>query len=154
MGGGAFAWRSAEAVKNAIARALRASEAKYPGHVAEGPRVYAGFSQGAILGASVVEAAPEAYPRVVFLEGLGDIASRRFTRAFKANGGQRIVLACSQAGCEGGRRAAKVALDRAGIDAKVVYAGAIGHTINEPVIAAMREAVPWLLEGDALWSTP
>jgi hypothetical protein len=139
-------------VKTATARAMSAVEAKYGPHVAEGPRVYVGFSQGAILGASIVEGAPATYPYVVFLEGLGDVESRRWTRAFKEHGGRRVVLACSQAGCEGARRAAKVAPDKAAIDAKIVYAGPIGHTINGPVIAAMREVVPWLLEGDPTWA--
>lgn len=151
-GGGGFVWHSADALEKAIARATSQVEAKYAPYLAAGPRVYAGFSQGAILGASIVERAPETYPYAVFLEGLGDVAATHFARSFATRGGRRILLACSQAGCEAPRNAAKRTLERGGIEARVVYAGNIGHTVNGDVIAAMREALPWLLEGAKGWT--
>src|SRR5215471_4612740 len=150
-GASAFVWTSSDALRVAIGRALEATRVRFAPYVADGPKVYAGFSQGAMLGASIVEGAPETYPYAVFLEGLGDVGARRFTRAFHDRGGKRIILACSQAGCEASRRAPLQALARAEIDAKLVYAGPIGHTVNGPVIAALRVEIPWLLAGDSLW---
>ena len=145
---GAFVWRSADALMSAISRALDAVSAKYGPYIAEGPRVYAGFSQGAVLGAAVVQAAPQTYPYAVFLEGLGDVSTRRFTRKFHDDGGKRVMLACSQAGCEATRRSSLAALEAAGIDAKIVYAGPIGHTVNGKVIDTVKTQLPWLLAGD------
>jgi hypothetical protein len=148
---GAFVWWSADALRVAIGRAFEATRVRFGAYVAEGPRVYAGFSQGAVLGASIVEGAPDTYPYAIFLEGLGEIGTRRFTRAFHDRGGKRILVACSQAGCEGSRRAPVEALTRASIDARLVYIGPIGHTVNGAVIGVMRAEIPWLLEGDTAW---
>jgi hypothetical protein len=148
-----FAWSSSDALRTAIGRALEATRARFGAYLAEGPRVYAGFSQGAVLGASIVEGAPDTYPYAIFLEGLGDVGARRFTRAFHDRGGKRLLLACSQTGCEGSRRAPLQGLTRAEIDAKLVYAGPIGHTVNGPVIGALRAEIPWLLAGDSTWAS-
>ena len=91
--GRAFVWHSADALRAAIARATSALRDAYPGRVLAAPRVYAGFSQGAALGASIVEGAPSDFAYAVFLEGLGDVEAPTFTRAFHARGGKRIVLA-------------------------------------------------------------
>jgi predicted esterase len=148
---GGFVWSSADALKVAIGRAVDGTRVRHGAHLDEGPRVYAGFSQGAILGASIVEGAPDVYPYAIFHEGLGDVGGRRFTRAFAEHAGKRIILACSQAGCDRIRRAPLAALVQAHIDAKLVYAGNIGHTINGAVIEAIKQELAWLVAGDERW---
>jgi hypothetical protein len=152
-------WPSADALRTAIGRALDATRARYGAYVADTPRVYAGFSQGAALGAAIVGAplagrdgqAPEAFGYAIFLEGLGDVGSRGFARAFQDRGGKRVLVACSQLGCEASRRARLAALGRAEIDAKLLYLGPIGHTVNGAVISGLRAEIPWLVAGDEAW---
>jgi len=141
-------WRSPDALKTAIARALGAADAMYAGYVAPPPRVYAGFSRGAILGASIVEEAPATYPYAIFLEGFGDVAAPRFARAFHDGGGRRILFGCSRAGCEAPRRPLVAALDGGGIDARIAYAGNVGHTVDAAVIASVQRELVWLLADD------
>jgi hypothetical protein len=58
-----------------------------------------------------------------------------------------VLLACGQSGCVS--RAAGVAtlLRQAGIEVRQVQAVGAGHTYDGPVAAALRPALPWLLEG-------
>jgi poly(3-hydroxybutyrate) depolymerase len=160
-----FAWSSAAHVESAIDRAVAAVAKRWPDHVAlDAPRVYAGFSQGAMLGADVVKRAPTRYPFAVFLEGLGDVAAPAFGRSLdkarresSADGGApgiepRLILACSRSGCRTSRDQAQHALEKNGVEARVVDAGPIGHVVDSRVIAAVRTQVPWLLASDSAWA--
>lgn len=148
-----YAWSSREHVERAIEAALAEVKRRYPDHLAlDAPRVYAGFSQGARIGAEVVARAPDVYPFAIFLEGLGDVRSPSFTRPFHDRGGRRLLLACSQRGCAASRQLAARALTEAKVSSRVVDAGPVGHVVNAPVIEALRREVPWLLEGDPSWA--
>jgi predicted esterase len=148
-------WGGASAlhVARATDEAMRAVARRFSDHLDRAaPRVYAGFSQGARLGAGVIARAPSKYPYAIFLEGLGDVDKPSFARTFHAGGGRRLVLACSQAGCAATRQAAARALRAASIETHVLDAGPVGHTVNGAVIAAVRGEVPWLLAGDRAWA--
>jgi len=78
----------------------------------------------------------------------GPAAAPRFTRAFHDGGGRRILFGCSRAGCEAPRRPLVAALDGGGIDARIVYAGNVGHTVDAAVVASVQRELGWLLAGD------
>lgn len=145
-----YAWSSVSGLEKAIEQAVDRTRARWPEHVArDAPRVYAGFSQGAMLGADVVARAPSRYPYAIFLEGMGELGPR-FIGPF-ARDGKRALLACSRAGCAPARDAARTKLVAGRIDARVSYVGNFGHVVDGRVIAGIRSQVPWLLGDDPAW---
>ena len=147
-----FVWSSATHARTAIAVAMKATDARFAGYIGAGPRVLGSFSQGALMGASIVAQDGGTYPFAFFLEGLGDLGASSFAVPFKKAGGQRVVLGCSQAGCAPPREALRKSLSAKGVEARVNDAGAVGHTIDGVVIASIRRDVSWLLEGSPEWS--
>lgn len=146
-----FVWSSSAHVEKAMALAMEATSARFGAYVAEGPRVFTGFSQGSVLGASIVQKRSDLYPFAVFQEGLGDVSSPAFAKAFRTGGGKRIVLGCSQGGCAAPREAAKEALARHQVEARVNDAGPIGHTLEPRVVASLRKDFGWVVEGEPIW---
>jgi hypothetical protein len=151
-----FRYRSGPALAREIDEGVRALEERYPGYVDPGPRLYTGFSLGAILGAWIIKHDPEHYPRAILTEGGEDKFDAASAAAYARGGGQRVLFACGLAfRVAGATRAAKV-LEHAGVPSRVVLgklpdAGQFIHWYNGPVAEETREQLPWLLEGDGRW---
>ena len=76
--------------------ALGALRARYADRIAEGGVYYAGFSQGATMGAlMLVEHAAEV-KRLVFVEGGFKDWSVARARAFREHGGERVLFVCGR----------------------------------------------------------
>jgi predicted esterase len=151
--GGGFVWRGSASVRTAIDRALEAAAKQYGPYLDREHRLYVGFSQGAILGAGVVKDDAKDYPYAIFQEGFGDeMATRAFADQMKKRGVTRVLLGCSQGGCSARREPLRTSLPRAGVDARINDAGALGHVMDPRVYASLRKDVPWLLAGDPAWA--
>lgn len=137
-----------------VAAAVQALRASAPQRVAAGPVLYAGFSQGAILGAPLAIAHPALYPRLLLVEGGHGAWSPQSARAFRAGGGQRVLFACGRASCQQSARAAAAHLERAGVPVRVVLAPDQGHTYDGGVKDVVAAALAWLVEGDARFAPP
>jgi predicted esterase len=149
-----YRWRSSDHVRAAIDELLDASQARFGAYMDREHAVYAGFSQGAILGARVVRGDPQRFPYVILQEGFpDDLGSPGYAGAYKRGGVRRVLLGCSQGGCVGKRAPIRDVFVRAGVDSRVNYAGNQGHTINEAVFASLRRDLPWLLADDPKWSS-
>jgi predicted esterase len=146
-----YQYRSNAQLEKEIVAGLAALRARYPGRVDPGTLVYTGFSQGAIMGVPIVKRAPASYPRVVLLEGGTGGLDGATIKALARGGCKRILLACGQPGCA--RAAGHVAkqLEAAGIGARVLYSGNVGHSYAELVSRQVRAELVWLVEGDARW---
>lgn len=136
-------WLGREAA--AAVQALRASA---PQRIAPGPVLYAGFSQGAILGAPLAIAHPALYPRLLLVEGGHGAWDARSARSFRTGGGQRVLFACGRASCQQSARVAAAHLERAGVPVRVVLAPDQGHTYDGGVKDVVAAALDWLVEGD------
>ncbi len=134
-----------------IDAALRALEAQYGDYLAEPPYVYAGFSQGAIMGVPILGRRPEWFDRAVLVEGGFDRWSQAQVAAFAAAGGRRILFACGQWSCDHGGRAAGRWFSAAGVESRVVYAQGAGHTYGGEIAELVTEAWDWVVVEDQRW---
>jgi predicted esterase len=145
-----YAWTGGTAqVRAAIDRLLDAAQAKYGAHLDRDHRVFAGFSQGAILSAPLLCDDDSPYAVAILQEGFPNDLARRC--ATKHGRPRRVILGCSQGGCAGVRRPLSAALTRIGIDARVNDAGVQGHTMNDVIVASLQKDLRWLLEGASGW---
>jgi predicted esterase len=146
-----FRYRSHRALEQEIATGLAALGARFGAYVSPGPVVYAGFSQGAIMGVPIVTRAPARFPRLVLLEGGVGALTAATAGAYAAGGGRRVLIGCGQPGCATAGRAAVRRLEAAGLGARVLYGGNVGHGYAEVVTRQVREHFAWLVAGDARW---
>ena len=112
--------------------------------------LYAGFSQGAIMGAGMIAPHGAYFPHLVLIEGGYEYWSPQKAQQFKASGGRRVVFVCGTPWCRDHAQQPAQWLVQAGVEARVEFALA-GHTPSGPVMRVTRAALPWLLAGDARW---
>ncbi len=141
---------SAKSAEQEIDAGVAALREKFADYLGQGPIVYVGFSLGAILGTTIVKKTPARYPRLVLIEGgLGGMQA--IAKQYKEGGGERVLLACGQAGCPQKSRALAKKLEALGLAARVVDGGNIGHTYDGAIADGVAREWPWLVEGHAGW---
>jgi predicted esterase len=136
-----FAWATAEQLGKRCDAALEALTLRYGAYVASGPLIYAGFSQGATLAQKYLLEHAARFPIAILAEGgYGTLNDARFASAFRAGGGQRLVLVCGTPGCFAHARRALPQLEHAGLQVLVVGDDRAGHNLNERMQRALQEA--------------
>lgn len=146
-----FVWSDASAIGREKDAALDALEGKFAGYVQRASPVYAGFSQGAILGVPLVAKSAADHPRIVLIEGGWGGWQIATARSFGKLGGERVLFVCGQKNCLQGANASQKTLERAGVQARVVGLESAGHTYGGAVHDAVKEAFPWVVEGLPGW---
>jgi predicted esterase len=135
-----------------IEAALRALAARYPEHADLREPLYAGFSQGASMGALLLPSHPARFARAALIEGGYGLFSEwnvAAARRFHEHGGERVVLACGRMRClEQARQTARY-LERGGLRVRVLYARGAGHGYRGPMEQELRASLGWLVEGDS-----
>ncbi len=148
-----FYFRDHHALGRELLAALRAV-AVHGDRIAGGPPVFAGFSQGAIMGALVAQEQAPLFSRLVLIEGGYDewnvASARRLARAADA----RVLFACGQEYCAVRARRSMGWLARGGVTARLEHAPRAGHTYARAVGERVLAALPWVVEGDARWRQP
>ncbi len=137
-----------------VSAAMKTLQAKFPTRLAAGGSLYIGFSQGAILGATIVIQDPARFPRAILVEGGHGAWNPGSARRFARGGGQRVLFACGRASCLASARVAAGHLTRAGVQAQVVYAEDQGHTYSGKVQEVVATAFDWVIAGDARFAIP
>ena len=132
-----------------VTAAMKALQARFPTRVHSGAGLYIGFSQGAILGATIVIDDPARFPRAILVEGGHGAWNQNSARRFARGGGQRVLFACGRASCLASARVAAGHLTRAGVSVQVVYAPDQGHTYSGKVQEQVAAAFDWVIAGDA-----
>ncbi|MEO8906307.1 MAG: hypothetical protein ABI627_32690 [Polyangiaceae bacterium] len=133
--------------------ALGALRARYAERIAEGPVFYAGFSQGATMGAlMLVEHASEVSRLVLVEGGFADWNVAR-AKAFREHGGERVLFVCGRKECAEPARNSARWLKAAGVPAEVDYVPGAGHTHDARVEARIVSRFAWFTEGDARWAS-
>ena len=131
--------------------ALGALRAHYAPRIAQGPVLYAGFSQGATMGAlMLVEHAAEVSRLALVEGGFADWNVAR-AKAFRANGGERVLFVCGRKECAAPARLAAHWFKLAGVAAKVEYVPGAGHSHDARVEARITQNLAWFVAGDARW---
>jgi pimeloyl-ACP methyl ester carboxylesterase len=132
--------------------ALSALRARFAERIADGGVYYAGFSQGATMGAlMLVEHAAEV-PRLALVEGGTKDWSLARARAFRERGGERVLFVCGQKDCADRARKSAHFFKLAGVPARVEYVVGAGHSHDARVEARVALALPWLTESDPRWA--
>jgi len=140
-----------KALEKEVDAAVEALVAAYPDYVDREGMIYTGFSEGAIMGAVIMQRHPERYPRAVLIEGGNRAWYSATVRDFAAKGGKRLLFACGQWTCLERSERAERALSQAGVPAKTVYAKGEGHTYGGAVATEVFRAFDWLVEDDPRW---
>lgn len=130
---------------SAKAEALR----RFP-RIAPGSGIFAGFSQGASMGALIVSKHARELPYVVLIEGFQQW-NVALGRRFSAQGGKAVLLACGTRECAETAELSEQALRRAGSRVRAEHAPGAGHTPAGPVQAMVASSLPWLTKGDTAW---
>lgn len=130
---------------------LAALRSRYAAYVAPGPVLYAGFSRGAFLGASLVAKHPGTYARAILIEGGQSAWNDATAAAFARNGGKRVLFACGQPSCVSEAEGAVAVLARQNVATRIVHGQGEGHGYKLQVKDQIKESLDWATEGDPHW---
>jgi predicted esterase len=133
--------------------ALEALRARFGARIASGPALYAGYSQGAIHGAPLLQMHPQAFPRAVFIEG-GSSWNANTAAKYRAAGGRRLLFVCGTTGCRAGATRAVGVLARAGVEVELLWVPSAGHDYPPEMGRRIAERFEWVIADDPSWSPP
>lgn len=137
-----------------ITLALEALRARFPEHLdAEAP-AFAGFSQGAIMGALLLPNHPARFTRAALVEGgfgLFHEWNIPVAQRWQRHGGVRALLACGRPECVDQAQVTAGYLRRGGVEARVVHAEGAGHSYGGVMEEDLRRTFAWVIEGDSRW---
>lgn len=146
-----FAWASSRSIEQALEAALLELRRRFGPYLDETHAVYAGFSQGASLAEPILRARARQFPIAILAEGGYDTArSPDFARAYRANGGRRVVLVCGSRGCFSSAARAKPVLEQAGLEVQIVGDERAGHNLNQRMQVALQRAWPAMVAAPQL----
>jgi hypothetical protein len=145
-------YASNAALEKEIHAALSALKERFPEHVDAERAVYAGFSQGAIMGVPILSRNAAKFPRAVLIEGGYDRWSADFVRLYSKGGGDRVLFACGQPLCARAAERSAKALGKGDVEALVVHGEGEGHSYFGKVADQVRRAFAWVVASDPRWS--
>ncbi len=149
-----FFFRNHHALEKEVMEVLRAFRARFGPRVAPGPVVYAGYSQGGIMGALMVVKHPHLFSRLILVEG-GEAEWDVPTAArFREGGGHRVLLVCGRQPCAERARRSLMWLHRGGVQARHEFIPGGGHTYGGSIAQRLAETFDWVVEGDPHWTAP
>lgn len=143
---GNFSYGSLLDTEREVLGAIAALEQRFSGYVGN-EHVLVGYSLGASRAAQLAARNPKRFRRVALVEGGSGEWSRGASRSFQQGGGERVLLVCSQAGCEGRLRALGRQSQGPSTEVRVEYLGPLGHTMGPKVTAQLKEPWRWLAQG-------
>jgi predicted esterase len=129
----------------AAGQALRVT---YGAKIAVGPWVYAGYSQGATMGALMLPAHGDVFPSLILIEGGGGQWNVAIAKKFVESGGKRVLFACGTQSCASGAARSASWLQQAGLAVRVEHVAGGGHTYGGQVGQRVAESLTWVFEGD------
>ena len=138
-------------LERVVLGAIESLEAQFPEHVDSTSMVFAGYSQGATMGALMAVKHAKRFPRLVLVEGGFKQWNVGIGIKYRRSGGDRTLFACGTAGCEKHARQNVEWLTQAKLGARTVHASGTGHTYGGNVAVRVREALPGILRGDPRW---
>lgn len=136
-----------------LVAALAALRAQFGERIAAGPGIYAGYSQGATMGALMILKHGAEFPRLALIEGGFDVWSIGRAKAYRAAGGRRVLIACGTGHCRKHADASARWLTASGVEARSEHVAGGGHAYWGRVAERVQNALPWLLEGDERWAS-
>lgn len=106
---------------------------------------YAGYSQGATMGALMLHEVQVVPRGLLLVEGGYEGWTDKRCRAFHERGGQRVYFACGTNTCAARAKQVVKRLQDAGVQAQYGWARGAGHTPGGAVAGLARRGLEWLL---------
>lgn len=134
----------------ALARELEGAVAALQAHFAERLQedwTFAGYSQGATMGALLLPDSPLTFAHILLIEGGGEGMSRNSAERLRDKGTRRVLFVCGTSGCRGRAERTAELLDDVGIDARVGFGQGAGHTYLGAVETTVLVEANWLWPG-------
>ncbi|HET9953528.1 MAG TPA: hypothetical protein VFQ61_03440 [Polyangiaceae bacterium] len=153
MGSQRFAWDAPRTIAERVRLAIQAVKQRYGTHVAEGPTLYVGFSQGATLAEAALLAEPGRFPNVALAEGgYNLLRDAGFLDRLHGQGTSRLLGICGSNACFATLRSAASHVSRAGIEFQVAGDPLSGHNLNQRMQDALQQAWPNFVRGLPNWA--
>jgi predicted esterase len=130
---GSYFYANHHELEREVVAMLAAARAEHADVLLQEPGVYAGFSQGATMGALMVIDHGRDFRALVLVEGGFSEWTPRRAQRFRETGGESVALICGGAGCAARAHTSAQILTRAGLRAHVEHAEGGGHTFLGPV---------------------
>lgn len=146
-----WTYATLERTERELQAALEALGNRFPLHAVTDRVVFTGFSLGAIQGRGILKRGSKRFARAVLTEGGYDGMSPSSAKALADAGVERVLFACGQSACVAGARVAIRSLERAGIEARVVSGGNVGHTYDGRVAQAIQREWSFIVEKEPMW---
>lgn len=134
--------------------AVAALAERYGAYLDREAPIFAGYSQGASMGALVLPDHPVRFARAVLVEGgVGMYREWDVPTAvrFRRGGGERVVMVCGRVACRDPAHDSARYFERAGISTKVIFVPGAGHSYDDDMQRRVGESFAWLTDGDARW---
>jgi predicted esterase len=139
------------ALEREVLAALQALRERHPQHVDTAPATYAGFSQGANMGALMLVEHGSELPRIFLLEGgSGDMTPVR-SRRFKKTGGKAAAIVCGRPKCASQARRNAEHMRKLGLQGDAYYVEGAGHSNFDMMFPTLQRAWRRLIEDDPRW---
>lgn len=142
------------ALERIVLASLDALIAAYPEKVDAKSVVYAGYSQGATMGALMITTHGDRFPRLLLIEGGAKEWTLARARQFQAAGGRKVLFVCGTTSCRTHAKGSAALLDAAGVATTVVSDVRAGHTYEGPVLVLLEQNLNEFLSDDPRWSPP
>lgn len=113
--------------------------------------LYAGFSQGAIMGAPMIVEYGSEFPYLALIEGGYEYWSQATAQKFARTGGKRVLFVCGTQGCANKAEIPAAFLREANVEVRIEHAPGAGHTPAGEVMTRTNNALPWLTAGAEVW---
>jgi predicted esterase len=136
-----------------VLSALDSIAGAYPERADVTRAVYAGFSQGAIMGAPVLQRNADRFSAAVLIEGGFETHTWNVPLSDKLvkGGVLRLLFACGNRFCADRAGRAGGFLEKSGAAVRVEHAAGAGHTYGGEIERRVTEAFDWVVEGDPRW---
>jgi predicted esterase len=147
-----FAWDSPSTIARRVQAAIDAVRARFGPYIADGPTIYAGFSQGATMAGTALLEQRDRFPVVALAEGgYNLLRDQAFLQKLRSAGTTRLMIVCGSPACFATAHSVQGGLERAGIEAFTAGDAQSGHNLNERMQIALRAALPQLTSGLPNW---
>jgi predicted esterase len=114
--------------------------------------VFAGYSQGATMGALAFAPQGNRFSYLVLVEGGYADFSLTLAKQFKNAGGKGALFICGTQSCRDKSRVAVSSLRQLGLEGEERWAPGAGHRPDGPVTKALVSALPFVLSSDRRWN--
>jgi pimeloyl-ACP methyl ester carboxylesterase len=148
-----FTWRGPDETARELRAALTALKRRFGDYVAPTGLVLTGYSLGAERAQQIARQEPKFFSRLVLVEGGAAGYTPTTATIFAKGGGQRVLFVCAQSACRKAVQPDVIITERAGAEARSLFAGELGHMLDGRVANAIRGEWTWVVAGLEAWQS-